>query len=105
MVAWGCLGTRLGVDIRRLTFPIQGSRISPDRGGRTRTARRGTRSKNVLRALRQKNALNHWQVKPDFCDRESGGGQGQWLRCEGCACGNRISCDRGHRRAQLTSHK
>jgi len=54
MVAWGCLGTRLGVDIRRLTFPIQGSRISPDRGGRTRTARRGTQQERSARLATEK---------------------------------------------------
>jgi hypothetical protein len=32
MVAWGCLGTKLGMDLRRLTFPIPGSQTAPTEG-------------------------------------------------------------------------
>src|SRR5882724_1050301 len=104
MVARGCLGTRLGVGSKAIDLSHPELADLADREGRTRTARRGTQHERSA-VLRQKNALKYWRVKPDFCERESGVANIVAASMRGCACRNRTSCDRGHRPAQLTSHK
>ncbi len=80
MVAWGCLGTRLGMGLRPLAFPVQGSQNSPTEGvSEICPSRPAVRNVLTCRSPQTPNTLKYWLVKPDFRERD-----GEVAKDSGC---------------------